>query len=586
MATPTRRGASSPPIPARSSGAPNPDAPAAPGDGATSPDPRRWFGLAALAAGLSMIVLDGTIVGVALPQIITDLKLDLTDAQWVNSLYNVVFAALLLSFGRLGDRRGRRRIFLAGVVLFAAASVTAGFATDATSLIASRAVQGIGGAMVLPATLSTVNATFRGKERATAFGIWGAVMAGMAAIGPLLGGWLTTNVSWRWIFFVNVPIALVVVGLGLYAVRETSGDDQRPGMDVDGLLTSALGFGLLVFGFIEGTSLGWWVPLAELRVGPLVWPASAPISAAPVAIALGVIFLTLFVIWERHRAGNGRSAIIDLSLFRIGTFAWGNLTAMAVAVGEFALVFVLPLYLVNAAGLSVMQAGLVLAGMALGAFLSGASARHLAAALGAPRVVVLGLGLEVVGTAVTGLLVRAQAAPGWLTVALAVYGVGLGLASAQLTSTVLRDVPTAQSGMGSATQSTVRQVGAALGAALAGSTLAVRLGTVLADRLRELPGLPAGVAEGLSHATADSAGGAIVGLRAEGAHGRLGALGPDVVQALSDGFAAATSSAIWLACGFLLLGLIGSLRVARSSRDSSPGSEAAASERTDAVQPA
>lgn len=529
------------------------------------PDPRRWLALAALAAGLSMIVLDGTIVGVALPQIITDLRLDLTDAQWVNSLYSVVFAALLLSFGRLGDRRGRRLLFLTGVLIFAAGSVTAGFAQDANSLIGSRAVQGVGGAMVLPATLSTVNATFRGRERATAFGVWGAVMAGMAAVGPLLGGWLTEHISWRWIFYVNIPIAAVVLGLGLYAVRETRGGDTRPGADVDGLLTSALGFGLLVFGLIEGTTLGWWAPLRELRVGALVWPATAPVSAAPVAIAVGAIFLGLFVLWERHRAGNGRSAIMDLSLFGIRTFAWGNLTAMAVAVGEFALVFVLPLYLVNAVGLSVLQAGLVLAGMALGAFLAGTSARHLAAAMGAPRVVVLGLGLEVAGTAATALLVLAFAAPGWVALALAVYGVGLGLASAQLTSTILRDVPTAQSGTGSATQSTVRQLGAALGAALAGSTLAVRLGTVLVDRLREVPGLPARMIDGLAHATADSAGGAIVGLRTQGGHGQLGSLGPEVTQALAEGFASATAAAVWLACAFLLLGLLGSLRVAHAA---------------------
>ncbi len=159
---------------------------------AAPPDPRRWLGLAVLAAGLSMIVLDGTIVGVVLPTIIADLGLDLTDAQWVTSLYAMVFAALLLTFGRVADRVGRRTVFVAGIVVFVAASVTAGLAADGAALIASRAVQGVGGAMILPTTLSTMNATFHGEDRARAFGVWGAVMAGLAAIGPLLGGWLTT----------------------------------------------------------------------------------------------------------------------------------------------------------------------------------------------------------------------------------------------------------------------------------------------------------------------------------------------------------------------------------------------------------
>ena len=157
---------------------------------------QKWIALGVLAAGLSLIVLDGTIVGVALPCIIESLGLTLTDAQWVTSLYSVVFAAFLLTFGKLGDIYGRRRIFLTGVAIFIAGSFIAALAGTARLLIVARAVQGLGGSMVLPTTLSIVNATFRGKDRAIAFGVWGAVMAGMAAVGPLLGGWLTTAFTW------------------------------------------------------------------------------------------------------------------------------------------------------------------------------------------------------------------------------------------------------------------------------------------------------------------------------------------------------------------------------------------------------
>lgn len=470
-----------------------------------------------LATALSMIVLDGTIVGVSLPVIVRDLHLDLSDAQWVNSIYAVVFAALLLSAGRLGDAIGRRRVLVVGVLVFVGGSLLAAQSSSSSSLIWARVVQGIGGACVLPSTLSTVNATFRGKDRATAFGVWGAVISGAAAVGPLLGGWLTTSFSWPWIFIINVPIGLLVVIGALLFVDDTKHADGKPGVDVDGLQLSALGFGLLVFGFIEGSALGWWTPLAPLRILGLTWPVTAPVSPVPISIALGVIFLVLFVVWERHRTRVRRSQLLDLVLFRHRTFAWGNVTAGTVAIGEFALVFVLPLYLVNVLHLNTMGAGWVLAAMAFGAFFAGAQARHLAARFGAPKVVLLGLGLEVLGVLLVALVLGVSTSPWLIAALLAVYGVGLGLASAQLTSTVLRDVPEAESGQGSATQSTVRQVGSALGSAVAGAVLSVGIGNTV--------------------------GGA-----------------PDV-------FASATRWSVLIAGGFLALGLLGAVQVARAAAD-------------------
>ncbi len=526
----------------------------------------RWFALAILALGLSMIVLDGTIVGVALPRVIDALHLNLTDAQWVNSLYAMIFAALLLTMGRLGDRFGRRGLFLIGVVIFVAGSLTAGMATSAGSLIGSRALQGLGGAMILPATLSTVNAIFRGRDRAIAFGVWGSVMAGMAAIGPLLGGWLTTTFDWPWIFYVNLPLGVVVLVGTLLWVPETKAGIVTKGLDVDGLLTSGIGMAAIVFGLIEGTRLGWWKPTSDFTALGFTWPASAPISIVPVALAVGLVFVGLFILWERHRARVQRDAILDLTLFALPTFTWGNLTAMTVAIAEFALVFVLPLHLVNALGLSIMGAGWVLAAMAAGAFLSGAAARKLAERFDATRVVLIGLGLELVGALVTAFVVGRDASGKAIALALVIYGVGLGLASAQLTSTVLADVPTDRSGSASATQSTVRQVGSAIGTALAGSTLAVGLSHFLPARLAEITGLPAKVAASLASSTSSSAGGTIPQLQAQGTHGQLGALGPQVADALAAGFADATRWSVLVAAAFLALGLLGAIQVRRGAK--------------------
>lgn len=467
-----------------------------------------------------MIVIDGTIVGVSLPDIITDLKLNLSQAQWVNSLYSVVFAAMLLTAGRLGDRLGRRRVFITGVLVFILGSLLAAVAQEAAPLITARVIQGIGGALVLPTTLSTVNATFRGKDRATAFGIWGAVISGAVAIGPLLGGWLTSTSSWQWIFLVNVPLGAAIIGGALLTVPETRARITAPGLDVDGLLSS-LGFGFLVFGLIEGSSKGWWRPTAPLTVLGMTWPVTAPVSAAPVSLLAGTGFLTLFVLWERHRARIGRSAILDLDLFITGTFRWGNLTAMVVATGEFGLLFVLPLFLVNVAGLSALGAGVILAALAAGAFIAGAQARHLSARIGAPNVVTLGMGREILGVLLLALLLRPEASPWLLATLLAVYGLGLGLASAQLTQTTLADIAVERSGQASATQSTVRQVGAALGAAVLGGVLSLSL-----PRTTALTGIPDPAAKDLIRQTRDSAGGLIAALRGQGTTGAFGPRGP------------------------------------------------------------
>lgn len=517
---------------------------------------RRWIGLGMLAASLSMIVLDGTIVGVALPTLIADLDLDVSQAQWVNGIYSVVFAALLLTSGRLGDRFGRRRMLLIGIAVFVAGSLVASLSATAGALIAARVVQGVGGAMILPTTLSSVNATFRGRDRAIAFGVWGAVISGMAALGPLVGGWITTSFTWQWIFIVNAPIGAVLVVGVLLTVAETREQIDRPGLDVGGLLFSVAGFGLLVFGLIEGESLGWWAPTSELHLFGLVWGTDAAISAIPLALVLGTASLIVFVWWEMRRARSGRSAILDLSLFRVATFRWGNLVALCVAIGEFGLLFALPLFVVNAIGATTLQAGLALAAMGLGAFVSGAQARHLAARFSAPTIVLIGLVLETAGVVALVVVLSASMSLWLLAGILIVYGIGLGLASAQLTGTVLADIPVEQSGQGSATQSTVRQLGAALGTAVIGTVLAASLAGVIPAHLDTVSQLPQAAATQLSDATVNAAGGTIEPLREQGTASKLGDATPDAVAALSAGMADATRLSLAAAGVFLALGAV------------------------------
>lgn len=529
-----------------------------------APTRREWIGLAVLSIGLGLIVLDGTIVGVALPAIISDLKLDLTDAQWVNSLYAVLLAALLLSTGSLADRWGRKRLFLVGILVFMGGSLFAALSTSAGLLIGARAVQAVGAALIMPSTLSTVNAVFRGKYRAAAFGVWGAVISGAAAIGPLAGGALTQWTSWHWIFLVNLPLGAIVFIAAVLTVPETRGEKKRPGADIDGALLSAIGFGALVFAVIEGPDLGWWVPDGEFSLFGWNWPTDAPVSVVPIAFGLALIAIVLFVIWERHREKVQRVALLDLKLFYFPTFSWGNLTAAMVAIGEFAILFVLPLFLINALGLDVMGAGLVLAAMAVGAFLSGAAARHLAHKFGAPGTVLIGLALEVLGAITLVTIIRGDSAGWLLAIPLGLYGLGLGLASAQLTGTVLRDVPVEISGQGSAAQSTVRQIGSALGTAFAGAALSIALAITLPAAL-DNAGITGQAADQIAETTRQSAGTTIMQLRMQGDHSALGDQTTAAVHALSEGFADATRWSIAIATVFLVLGFIGALRLRRVS---------------------
>lgn len=517
------------------------------------PTSKQWWSLAVIALGVGLVILDGTIVSVALPDIISALSLNITEAQWVNSLYSVLLAALLLSTGSLADRFGRRLMFVVGVLLFGSGSLVAALSDSAALLISARAVQACGAALIMPAALSTLNATFRGKYRAAAFGIWGAVIAGAAAVGPLAGGFLTQDLSWHWIFLVNLPLCVIVVVGTFVFVAESKGSGFLPGFDVVGAVLSALGFGALIFAVIEGPAIGWWKPEGSFSLFGWHWPQDAAVSAVPVTFAIGSIALIAFVLWERSQALRGRSSILDLDLFRIPTFTLGNIVSVILNIGQMVMFFVLPLYLVNVLALDLIDSGLVLAAAGIGAFFAGAAARHFAAKFGDTGTVLIGFGVQVVAMLALAFWISDHTPIWQLGVSLAIYGLGLGLASALLTGTILEDTPVDASGQASATQSTLRQIGSALGTAIAGVALAMTLNSTLPAAL-EKTGLPDATAEQLADSTRESAGETITVLRGEGSSSQLGDDTSAAVDALEHGFADASRASMFISLGFLLLG--------------------------------
>jgi len=519
------------------------DAPAPQGRG-------RWLGLAVLSLGVSIIIVDATVVNVALPTIIRDLGLGTTQAEWINSVYPLVFAALLLTLGRLGDRVGRRRIFLIGVVVFALASLLAAVSQSGGALIAARVLQGIGGAAILPSTLSSVNALFRGRDRAIAFGVWGSVIGGMAALGPLVGGWLVTDVSWRWIFLINVPIGLLCLVGALRFVPDTKDEHAEPGVDLPGIALSSFGLAFFVFGLIEGQHYGWWSAKDTLSLGGM--------SPVPFAFALGVAGLAAFlrVEWRRQRAG--RVALLDFRLFGLRSFSLGSATALLVSLGEFGILFVLPLFLQTVLGYSALKTGVVIAAMAAGAFVAGPGAAYFAGRFGGRRVVSTGMFLEAIGVSAFALAASTTLSEGALAAILFVYGLGVGLATAQLTSVILIDVPPEQSGQASGLQSTARQLGSALGIAMLGTVLALSLGANARSELAAA-GVPAAQVQATATAFEDSLGTSLLGVRRQpGATAEA--------TALDDAYVAAVRRTGLLAAGFIVLGLLMSLALPERHR--------------------
>jgi EmrB/QacA subfamily drug resistance transporter len=517
---------------------------------------KRWVALVFIALGVAMIILDATVVNVALPQMIKDLGLTTNDAEWVNAAYSLVFASLLILAGRLADRSGRRRLFMLGVIIFVGASVLVGISDTSIEVIGARALQGVGAALILPSSLSIINAVFVGKSRAVAFAVWGATIGGMAALGPLVGGWLTTYASWHWAFFINVPIGIAVLIGVLALVPETRETGGPSGIDVPGTILSTLGLLGVVFALIEGQRYGWIVAIKPFAIGGWEWPVGG-ISVVLVAAIIGVASLIALIIVDSRRLAAGKVVILNFRLFRINSFGNGNLVALVVSLGEFGLLFSLPLFLQSVRGYDAMQTGVILLSLALGSFIASGAGAGMAQRIGPVRVLQLGMLLEAIGIVLLGLVISTTVTGWMMAPGLFLYGAGVGFATAQLTGVILAEVPVAESGQASAVQSTARQVGAAIGTAILGTTLIIGLGSGVQTSLEDR-GVPAAAATQVADAMSSSAGQAIPAL-AEQPNGQV------LVEGASEGFVTATKWVAWVAAIFVTLGLLTSLRLPRNA---------------------
>ncbi|MFM6967450.1 MAG: DHA2 family efflux MFS transporter permease subunit [Microbacteriaceae bacterium] len=515
----------------------------------------RWIGLIFVSMSIALVIIDGTIVNTIFPSLISDLKLTSTEVQWVQESYVLVFASLLLVWGSLADRVGRKLLLMIGITIFVASSMWAGLTDSASVLILARVIQGIGGAMVLPTTLSLVNANFQGKERGIAFAIWGSTIGGMVAVGPVLGGWLATDFSWRWAFFINAPFGVLILAGLAYFIAESKVAQRDGGIDIVGAAISVVMFSTFVFALIEGRIYGWWDinTKNQFTIGDFEWPTTG-ISVIPVSFAIAIVATIIFVFWEKRREAQHKNVLLDLQLFHIASFRNGSIAAAIISMGEFGILFAIPLWLQNVIGLSPVSSGLVLLWLAGGAFVASGVGGALSGRLPASRAVQIGVGLELIGVA--GVAIFASPESGWGVIApfLFVYGIGIGLATAQLTGVIMVEVPPQQIGQGSGSQSTVRQIGSAMGIAVLGTLLFTGTQSSLESKLSATD-IPAEQQALIVDAVVDSAGSAIPEISDALVAQRVpqdiaDGIQTDAGEAFTDG----AKLAAWSAAFFLLLG--------------------------------
>jgi EmrB/QacA subfamily drug resistance transporter len=457
----------------------------------SSAERRRWIALILLCAAQFVVVLDASIVNVALPSIGRALHFSEENLQWVVNAYVLVFGGFLLLGGRMADLLGRRRVFMGGLVLFGLASLVAGLATSDGMLIAARAVQGLGGAILSPAALSIVTTTFReGAERNKALGIWGAVAGSGGAVGVLLGGVLTDSLGWEWIFFVNTPIAIVAALLAPRLIDESSADARIRTFDAAGAVTVTAGLSLLVYAMVDATNAGWGS------------------TKTIVLLAISVALLVAFVVIELR----SRAPLVPFRVFRLPNITGANVSGLLIGASLFSMFFFISLYMQQVLGYSPLRSGFSYLPLAVTIIVSAGVASQLVSRYGFKPILIAGMALIAIGLLMfSGVPVDGSYASDVLPASI-VAGAGLGFSFVPVTIAAVSGVRDEDAGLASGLINTSQQIGGALGLAVLSTISISRTDDVMSAAHGAKSELPHALTEGFSSAFTAGAGFAILGI--------------------------------------------------------------------------